>query len=149
MLPLALVEKWEITQWEKLESYLGMHVEYDMKRGMLEMNMTKKIEDLLFKLHPTLGELINGNAKMPMKSTYSFIVEGKHKPTAVESYIKDNYPSIVGSLIFIMISVRPASNATKVSSQQPLLRRSAAVEHSTKIDESCRKICETLCKYAN
>ena len=74
---------------------------------MLEMNMTKKIEDLLFKLHPTLGELINGNAKMPMKSTYSFIVEGKHKPTAVESYIKDNYPSIVGSLIFIMISVRP------------------------------------------
>ena len=26
-------------------------VEYDMKRGMLEMNMTKKIEDLLFKLH--------------------------------------------------------------------------------------------------
>ena len=106
-LRLALVEKWEITQWEKLESYLGMHVEYDMKRGMLEMNMTKKIEDLLFKLHPTLGELINGNAKMPMKSTYSFIVEGKHKPTAVESYIKDNYPSIVGSLIFIMISVRP------------------------------------------
>ena len=66
-LRLALVEKWEITQWEKLESYLGMHVEYDMKRGMLEMNMTKKIEDLLFKLHPTLGELINGNAKMPLK----------------------------------------------------------------------------------
>ena len=42
-----------------------------------------------------------------MKSTYGFIVEGKHKPTAVESYIKDNYPSSVGSLIFIMISVRP------------------------------------------
>ena len=42
---LALVAKWEITQWEILESYLGMHVEYDMKRGVLEMNMTKKIED--------------------------------------------------------------------------------------------------------
>ena len=84
-----------------------MHVEYDMKQGFLEMNTTKEIEVLIFKLHPTLGELIQGNAKMPMKSTYSFIAKGKQKPTAVESYIKENYSPVVGSLIFIVISVRP------------------------------------------
>ena len=31
------------------------------------MNMTKKIESLFNDLHPTLGQQINGNAKVPLK----------------------------------------------------------------------------------
>ena len=106
-LRLALVKAFKITTWEDIESFLGMHVEYERDSGVLKMNMIKKIENLFKEQHSYLGDQINGNAKIPLKGEYLHITNETHKLSAVESYVKDNYASIIGTLIFIMICVRP------------------------------------------
>ena len=103
----ALVAAFDMNTWEDIRSFLGMHIDYSVESGTLEMSMTKKFDTMFDDLHPTLGEQINGNAKIPLKGEYSHILENVHKVTPLELYVKNNYASIVGSLIFIMISVRP------------------------------------------
>lgn len=103
----ALKKAFEIEVFEPIQSFLGMHVQYSKEHGIFEMNMLKKFENLFHTLHPFLGEQINGNGKIPLKGEYSHVLETAHKVTPLELYIKKHYASIVGSLIFIMISVRP------------------------------------------
>ena len=63
-LHVALVKAFNITTWENIESFLGMHVEYDRDIGILRMNMIKKIDALFTEQHSFLGDQINGNAKI-------------------------------------------------------------------------------------
>ena len=80
----ALVGAFDITTWEPIQSFYGMHIEYDIEAGVLEMNMTNKIESLFNDLHPTLGQQINGNAKVPLKGgDYANVSDELHKMTRV------------------------------------------------------------------
>jgi len=54
-LRLALVKAFAITTWEPIASFLGMHIEYDTDAGILQMNMTKKIENLFKEQHSFLA----------------------------------------------------------------------------------------------
>ena len=103
-----LLDRFKITQWEPIQSFLGINIQYDVTLGVLTMDVKSKIDTLI--------------AEHNMETTYDYAVphvDGEHadladpdvaareKITEQDRYLVSNYRSIVGALIYISIACRP------------------------------------------
>ena len=102
----GLVERFKIddTKWEMLSSFLGINILHDVRAGRLEMDVEQKVEKLLAE-HSLLH-----NVRMhdvPASDAASEVPESAaSKYTETDIYIKNNYASIIGSCIYMSITVR-------------------------------------------
>ena len=102
----GLVERFNIddTNWEGLSSFLGVNVHYDLRAGRLEMDVEQKVEKLLAE-HPLLHNIRMHD--VPVSDSASEVPESAaSKYTETDIYIKNNYASIIGSCIYMSITVR-------------------------------------------
>jgi hypothetical protein len=87
--------------WENLSSFLGVNIIYDRDRRVLTMDVASKI-DKLFDEHDALAKIPTRYTPLPSKDT------PKHThPAATMDYVKSNYQSLVGSMIYMSVSCRP------------------------------------------
>ena len=98
-----LKQTYQITEFGKIDSYFGIRFRHDLDHGTLSMDMTVKIQDF-FKKHPKLSTVSLHLSPSPSDDT---ILDESSPKSDVETYILDNYRSIVGFLIFPSITVRP------------------------------------------
>ena len=102
----AFVKQWDVKDWEVIRSFLGINMCYDKVNGVLAMDVKAKIDDF-FKAHPTLAKL--GSSNVPYCETN--VKAAQANPTrslrSSEQYMKDHFASIVGTLIYMSITVRP------------------------------------------
>jgi hypothetical protein len=102
----GLIERFKIddTKWEMLSSFLGINILHDVRAGRLEMDVEQKVEKLLAE-HSLLH-----NVRMhdvPASDAASEVPESAAlKYTETDIYIKTNYASIIGSCIYMSITVR-------------------------------------------
>ena len=105
-LKAGLVERFNIddTKWEGLSSFLGINIHYDLRAGRLEMDVEQKVEKLLAE-HPLLHNIRMHD--VPASDSASEVPESAaSKYTETDVYIKNNYASIIGSCIYMSITVR-------------------------------------------
>ena len=101
-----MVERFNIddTKWEDLSSFLGINIHYDLRAGRLEMDVEQKVEKLLAE-HPLLHNIRMHD--VPASDSASEVPESAaSKYTETDVYIKNNYASIIGSCIYMSITVR-------------------------------------------
>jgi len=99
-------------QWDEcINSFLGMHIEYNQATGELSFSVRSKVEDL-FKKFPFLEQPPKPNRHRDLHAPY--LPEFEHPPSAddedldaEEMLIKENFASIVGSCIYFSITARP------------------------------------------
>ena len=101
------VDKWKIKDWDTINSFLGINVNYDQNAGFLSMDVKAKIDDF-FKSHSTgfgkLGITNTPYVETMVKEAYN---KANHAYSTMEKYLQDNFASIVGSLIYLSITCRP------------------------------------------
>ena len=105
-LKAGLVERFNIddTKWEGLSSFLGINIHNDLRAGRLEMDVEQKVEKLLAE-HPLLHNIRMHD--VPASDSASEVPESAaSKYTETDVYIKNNYASIIGSCIYMSITVR-------------------------------------------
>jgi len=97
-------------QWdESINSFLGMHIEYDQFAGKLSFSVRSKIEDL-FEKFDFLGNPPKKRLGRDLHAPY--LPQFEHPPEddeldEEEMQIKENFASIVGSCIYFSITARP------------------------------------------
>ena len=101
---LALVDEYQITDWEPLKSFLGINIQYEVGRRMT-LDVEYKL-DKLAEAHPMLKHHLQGKADYPLIEEHMSIPEDK-KLTEVDKYIKERYASLNGALIYMGITCRP------------------------------------------
>ena len=102
----GLVERFKIddTKWKSLSSFLGIIINHDVRAGRLEMDIEKKVEKMLDD-HPLLHHVRFHDA--PASGSASEVPESAaSKHTETDLYIKRKIVSIIGSCIYISITVR-------------------------------------------
>ena len=90
--------------WEALSSFLGINIIYDQKNRHLTMDVAAKITTL-FAEHKHLQVRM-----LPSKATPMSDLSGDKRAVlnvTMSSYIKDNYASLIGAMIYMSISCRP------------------------------------------
>ena len=100
-------QRYKITAWEHINSFLGLRIDYDRKAGKLTMDVKAKVDELFVK-HPELNDcqprsvpLTDNIAKNALSLT-----DADRKLNKVDRYLQDKYSSIVGALIYMTITVR-------------------------------------------
>jgi hypothetical protein len=107
-----LEDKWKITDWDNVSSFMGIDIHYDLKAGELSMNVEAKIDDL-FRSHPGLDitSLKKRDSPLPTDDSnkqYINQTSTDSKPlTDNQRYIHDHFASFAGSLIYMSITCRP------------------------------------------
>ena len=112
----ALVEKFsridvggekddEAIAWHSISSFLGINITYDQKEGVMKLDVKGKIDEL-FVAHPIFAKL--PHHANPWSSDLAKAKFDENAPLdEVEQHIREHYASLVGSLIYITITVRP------------------------------------------
>ena len=81
-------------------------INYDQTKGVLSMNIKSKIDNL-FKDHDAAVRKI-GTANLPLPASFNdndYPEEGTW--SHLETYLKTNYASIVGTVIYLHVTCRP------------------------------------------
>ena len=103
----SFTDKWKITDWEPIKSFLGIRVSYDLTAGLLTMDVEHKVNDFFTQHAKALGKV--GSANIPYVE--SAVKDAQANPdrslSTLEQYMHDNFASIVGSLIYLSITCRP------------------------------------------
>ena len=102
-----LESQYAITDYEDINSFLGININYNINEHWLSMDVTSKIENL-FKVHAILKTLCEMKGDVPI-SEYAMnrpdSDEAKYSP--LDKYIAERYASINGSIIYLAITCRP------------------------------------------
>ena len=128
-----LMDDYNVTDWDRIASFLGVNMGYDLDSGVLAMAVNYKIEQL-FEDHSILNVLKNVKAptaiteeNLNVPSIY------KEKWAPVDRYIADKYASINGALIYRSITCRPdityAIGKTSCGMHQPTPAHVASLKH--------------------
>jgi hypothetical protein len=105
-LKAGLVKRFDIddSKWEQLASFLGINITYDHRTGRLEMDISQKIKTMLDEhklLHNVKTQdvpITDANLDVPESAAANY--------TQTDKYIVENYASIIGSCIYMSITVR-------------------------------------------
>ena len=105
-LKAGLVKRFAIddSKWEQLASFLGINISYDLRAGRLEMDISQKVKTmlnehkLLHNVKPQDVPITDANMDVPESAAAKY--------TSTDKYIVENYASIVGSCIYMSITVR-------------------------------------------
>ena len=138
----SFVDKWQITDWEPIKSFLGIRVNYDLDAGLLTMDVEHKVNDFFAQHAKALGKV--GSSNIPYVETA--VKEAHTHPdralSPLEQYMHDNFASIVGSLIYISITCRPdivyAVNQMAKGMHNPKLAHIVAMKQTLKYLNSHR-----------
>jgi len=91
--------------WEdSVNSFLGIEIHYDLMRGELSMEVTAKVNDF-FEKHEPLASVHGSN--VPYLACFNKLDDPEPELTTVQVYIKEMFPTIAGSLIYLTIAARP------------------------------------------
>ena len=128
-----LVDDYKVTDWERLASFLGVNMDYDLDSGALAMDVKSNIEKL-FKDHSILNALSNAKASTPITEESLHVPSiYKEKWAPVDHYIADKYASMNGALIYMSITCRPditfAIGKTSRGMHQPTPAHVASLKH--------------------
>ena len=109
-LKAILESQYEITEYEDINSFLGINIHYTIDPGgnsELTMDVTNKIESI-FKVHAILKPICDMKGDVPIND-YALnrpdSDEAKYNP--MEKYIAERFASINGSIIYLCITCRP------------------------------------------
>ena len=94
-----LVDDYTVTDWERIASFLGVNMDYDLDSGVLAMDAKSKIGKL-FEDRSIFNVLKNVKAPTPIPEdnlNMPSIYEEKWAP--VDHYIANKYASINGTLV--------------------------------------------------
>ena len=101
-----LVVDYKVTDWERIASFLGVNMDYDLDSGVLAMDAKSKIENCsriarfyVLKNVKAPTPITEENLNVP--SIY------KEKWAPVDQYTADKYAPIDGALIYMSITCRP------------------------------------------
>ena len=98
---------YNVTDWERIASFLGVNIDYDLDSGILAMDVKSKIEKL-FEDHSILNTLKNVKANTPITEDNLNVPDiAKQKWAPVDHYICEKYASINGAIIYMSITCRP------------------------------------------
>ena len=98
-----------MTDWERINSFLGINITYKPDEGILEMDTIEKIKTM-FKQHGIINSTHNiAQRDTPLDDDYTKIdiKAGNQNYNAVDKYLEEHYASVVGALIYISITARP------------------------------------------
>ena len=128
-----LMDDYKVTDWERIASFLGVNMDYDLDSGVLSMDVKSKIEKL-FEDHSILNVLKNVKAPTPITEDNLNVPDAaKQKWAPVDHYIADKYASINGAIIYMSITCRPdivfAIGKTSRGMHQPTPAHVAALKH--------------------
>ena len=111
----ALVDKWNVTDFGPIKSFLGIDVNYNIKsfedakskNPELSMNVKAKVDEIFTK-HTELSCLKLHDEALPSeKALQKFHEAVPESLSGTQIYIRENFPSLVGSLIYLSITCRP------------------------------------------
>ena len=95
----------EAIAWHPISSFLGINISYDQKMGTMRMDVKGKVDEM-FAAHQCLRSLPHANN--PWSPDLAKASVNEDTPLdEIETHIKEHYASLVGSLIYITITVRP------------------------------------------
>ena len=97
-------ERYKITAWEQINSFLGVNMVYDRNAGVFTMDCKGKIDEL-FKKYPILNDC--QQRTVPITEPKSDMPWPEGTPiNAVDQFLAAWYASIVGALIYMAITCR-------------------------------------------
>ena len=128
-----LMDDYNVKDWERIASFLGINIDYDLDSGVLSMDVKSKIEKL-FNDHSILNVLKNVKCPTPITEDNLNVPDAhKQKWAPVDHYIADKYASINGAIIYMSITCRPditfAIGKTSRGMHQPTPAHVAALKH--------------------
>ena len=99
--------KWGVKQWGHIHTFLGMRCKYNRGEGGLTIDVKQKIKDMLSRF-PELGKLPNKTVPLQPSRVNKELKVGDFKAlTAVVDYLIKEYPTIIGTMVYIAITARP------------------------------------------
>ena len=128
-----LMDDYNVKDWERIASFLGINIDYDLDSGVLSMDVKSKIEKL-FDDHSILNVLKNVKCPTPITEDNLNVPDAhKQKWAPIDHYIADKYASINGAIIYMSITCRPditfAIGKTSRGMHQPTPAHVAALKH--------------------
>ena len=97
-------ERYKITAWEAINSFLGINMHYDRNAGVFTMDCKGKVDEL-FKKFPILNDC--QQRTVPVTELKSDMPWPEGTPVnAVDQFLVERYASIVGALIYMSITCR-------------------------------------------
>ena len=102
----TFVKQWKVKDWEIISSFLGINMRYDKAAGVLAMDVKAKVDDF-FKAHSTLSKLGSSNVPYVDAQVKAAYASPQRSLRSTELYMKEHFASIVGTLIYLSITVRP------------------------------------------
>ena len=123
----------KVKDWERIASFLGLNISYDLTSGILTMYVKSKIEKL-FEDHSIINTLKNVKAPTPITEDNLNVADCfKEKWHPFDHYISDKYASINGACIYTAITCRPdttfAIEKTSRGMHQPTPAHVASSKH--------------------
>ena len=100
----SAVTKGQASWDDNVNSFLGIEIHYDLNKGELSMEVTAKVNGL-FEKHKPLSDLHGSN--VPYLASFDKFDDPDPELTQVQIYIKEHFPQIAGSLIYLAITARP------------------------------------------
>ena len=95
-------ERYKITAWETISSFLGINIHYDRRAGTLTMDVKAKVDELFDVRYKILNDCQGRST--PLSDQKHKVSESENK---VDLFLKINYANIVGALIYMSITCRP------------------------------------------
>ena len=104
-LHVALKERYGVSEWGPVESFLGINCKQDLEVGTFEMEVRGEINAFLAK-HPILNQA--QTCATPLSAT---VENGAIPDTSnfdeLDRFLWNNYASVVGTLIFLAFTAHP------------------------------------------
>ena len=128
-----LMDDYNVKDWERIASFLGINMDYDLDSGVLSMDVESKIKKL-FDDHSILNVLKNVKCPTPItEDTLNVPDAHQQKWAPVDHHIASKYASINGALIYMAITCRPditfAIGKTSRGMHQPTPAHVASLKH--------------------
>ena len=102
-----LTDDYNVKDWERIASFLGINMDYDLDSGVLSMDVESKIKKL-FTDHSILNVLKNVKCPTPItEDTLNVPDAHQQKWAPVDHHIANKYASINGAIIYMAITCRP------------------------------------------